>query len=87
MNYLNISFEMTFSKAGTAQLAGVGSRVIPNKRDGTMYIDAVEAAIRGENIHFPITELIALENTHNYCGGRVLPKGYTEVPHRTTYYL
>jgi len=67
-----------FEQAGTAQLAGVGSRVIPNKRDGTMYIDAVEAAIRGENIHFPVTELIAIENTHNYCGGRVLPKGYTE---------
>lgn len=66
-------------KAGTAQIAGVGTRTIPNKRDGTMNIDAIEAAIRSDNVHFPVTELIAIENTHNYCGGRVLPAGYTEV--------
>ena len=69
----------TLWKAGTAQIAGVGSRTIPNKRDGTMSIDAVEAAIRSDNVHFPVTELIAIENTHNYCGGRVLPAGYMEV--------
>lgn len=69
----------TLWKAGTAQIAGVGSRTIPNKRDGTMNIDAVEAAIRSDNVHFPVTELISIENTHNYCGGRVLPSGYMEV--------
>ena len=69
----------TLWKAGTAQIAGVGSRTIPNKRDGTMNIDAVEAAIRIDNVHFPVTELISIENTHNYCGGRVLPSGYMEV--------
>jgi threonine aldolase len=25
-----------------------------------------------------LTQLIALENTQNYCGGRVLPQGYIE---------
>ena len=44
-----------------------------------MNIDAVEAAIRSDNVHFPVTELISIENTHNYCGGRVLPSGYMEV--------
>ena len=44
-----------------------------------MNIDAIEAAIRSDNVHFPVTELIAIENTHNYCGGRVLPAGYMEV--------
>ena len=68
-----------FRKAGTAQIAGVGTRTVPNKRDGTMNIDAVEAAIRSDNVHFPVTELIAIENTHNYSGGRVLPAGYMEV--------
>ncbi|HHY92941.1 MAG TPA: aminotransferase class I/II-fold pyridoxal phosphate-dependent enzyme, partial [Firmicutes bacterium] len=33
---------------------------------------AVEAAIRPENIHYPPTGLIALENTHNRAGGTVL---------------
>lgn len=44
-----------------------------------MNLEAVEAAIRTDNVHFPVTELIAIENTHNFCGGRVLPDGYVEV--------
>ena len=32
----------------------------------------VEEAIRGENIHFPPTRLICLENTQNRCGGAVV---------------
>lgn len=67
-----------YEQANLAQMAGISPRVLPNKADGTMSIDLIETVIRSENIHFPITSLISLENTHNYCGGRVLPKGYTE---------
>lgn len=38
---------------------------------GVLQPDAVRAAIRGENIHFPETGLICLENTHNRAGGTV----------------
>ena len=67
-----------YEQAGAAQLAGVATRVVNNKRDGTMNIDTLESSLRSDNIHFPVTELLCLENTHNYCGGRVLPDGYTE---------
>ncbi|HLG70445.1 MAG TPA: low-specificity L-threonine aldolase [Chloroflexota bacterium] len=34
--------------------------------------DQVEEAIRGQNIHWPRTRLVCLENTHNKAGGVVL---------------
>jgi threonine aldolase len=65
-----------FEQGGSAQIAGVSSRTLPNNPDGTIDIDQIEEAIRRPNIHFPMTELISIENTHNFCGGRVLPNGY-----------
>lgn len=35
-------------------------------------------AIRPANVHFPVTRLVALENTQNFCGGRLLPDGYIQ---------
>lgn len=67
-----------YEQANLAQIAGISPRVLPNRAEGTMDIDQIETVIRSENIHFPVTSLISLENTHNYCGGRVLPAGYTE---------
>jgi threonine aldolase len=65
-------------QGGVSALAGVMPRTIPNELDGTIRLEAIERAVRQSNIHFPVTELIALEDTHNFCGGRVLPKGYLE---------
>jgi threonine aldolase len=42
-----------------------------------MNLDEIEAAIRSENIHFPKTRLICLENTHNRCYGAALTPDYT----------
>jgi threonine aldolase len=36
----------------------------------------VRSAVREEDIHEPITRLIAIENTHNACGGTVLPESF-----------
>ena len=36
------------------------------------------AAIRPDNVHFPRTRLICLENTQNRCGGAVLSAEYTQ---------
>ena len=37
------------------------------------------AAIRNaDDIHQPRTKLICLENTHNVCGGMILPEGYVQ---------
>jgi len=67
-----------YEQANLAQLGGISPRSVANSIDGTMDLDLLAHAIRGTNIHFPTTELIALENSHNLCGGRVLSAAYTE---------
>jgi threonine aldolase len=62
-------------------MSTVGSihpHTIPNQPDGTMRLEDIEAAIRGNNLHFPRTRLICLENTHNRCHGSALTPDYTE---------
>jgi len=34
--------------------------------------------VRPSNEHFPVSRLLCLENTHNKCGGRVLPVDYMD---------
>jgi len=62
---------------GASALGGVVMRTVPNEQDGRMNPHAVEEAIRPENIRFPPTTLLCLENTHNRCGGAVLTPAYT----------
>jgi threonine aldolase len=62
-----------FEQSGAAQFGGVSPRTVPNLPDGTFDIDALQAAIRDDDIHEPSTKLICIENTHNACGGKVLP--------------
>lgn len=60
-------------EAGAASaLAGVQTRPIPGTK-GAIDPDALSRAIRGDDIHFPATGLICLENTHNKAGGKVVP--------------
>jgi len=63
---------------GMAVLGGIHPRPLLNQPDGTMDLADIEAAIRGENVHFPRSRLICLENTHNRCGGAVLTTEYTK---------
>lgn len=67
----------TSEAAGIAALGGVHSYQIPNQLDGTLDLNDINAAIRPDNAHQPITRLIALENTHNRCGGAPLTAEYT----------
>lgn len=55
---------------------GVSLNIIPNQADGTIKLEDMRNAIREDDQHYPRTKLIALENTHNTCGGRVLPLPY-----------
>jgi threonine aldolase len=45
---------------------------LPNDARGRLDPDQVAATIRGENVHFPTTALVCIENTHNRCGGAAL---------------
>jgi threonine aldolase len=65
-----------YEAGGSSALGGIAQFQIPNNPDGTLPLDRVEAAIRGEDQHEARTRLIALENTHNRCGGAVLPLDY-----------
>ena len=62
---------------GAAAFGGVSLRTVPNAGDGTIPLDAVEQAVRGDNIHWPPSTLLCLENTHNFCGGAALTADYT----------
>jgi threonine aldolase len=61
-----------------AALGGIMPRTLPVLPDGTFDLDAVQAAVRGNNVHFPKTRLIALENTHGGRGGAPLPKTFMD---------
>jgi len=66
-----------YEQGGIAQIAGVMPRMLPNRPDGTIDLDLIEKSVRQlEDAHYARTELIALENTHNYCGGKVLPREF-----------
>lgn len=65
-----------YEAGGSSALGGIAQFQIPNNPDGTLPLDRVEAAIRGSDQHEARTRLIALENTHNRCGGTVLPIDY-----------
>ncbi len=67
-----------YEAGGMAALAGVQPHTIPVQPDGTLALDAIRAAVRGSNVHFPRTRLIMLENTQNAAGGLVLTKAYTD---------
>lgn len=62
-----------YELGGAARIANVLTRPLANHDDGAIAPDAVAAAIRQENLHSPGTTLLCLENTHNRCGGAVLP--------------
>jgi len=66
-----------FEQGGMAALGGITPWPIPNQPDGTLRLEDIERAIRGDNVHFPLTRLVCLENTHNMCNGMPLTAEYT----------
>ena len=72
----DLSHTYLYEQGGMASLGGVHPRVLPNQPDGTLDLDQVEAAIRPNNVHFPRSRLLILENTHNRCYGAPLTPEY-----------
>jgi threonine aldolase len=60
-----------YEVGGLALLSGAQTRTIPGK-GGFIDPDLIAQAIRTDDIHFPRTGLLCLENTHNRAGGAVL---------------
>lgn len=84
MGHLGHTF--LFEAGGVSALGGVFVHTLPNQPDGSIALSDLQSAIRGADIHQPVSRLIILENTHNRCGGTVLDGEYTrrvgELAHR-----
>lgn len=65
-------------QGGSAAVGGVHPHTVRNQPDGTLDLNDVAAAIRVYDPHNPITRLLCLENTQNFCGGRALPVDYMD---------
>ncbi len=72
------SHTFMYEAGGVSALGGVHPRPLPVQEDGTMALDAIRAAIRAENIHYPPTRLVALENAQGSMRGIPLPKAYMD---------
>ena len=65
-----------YEAGGISAFGGVHSRQLKNQSDGTLKIKDINSAIRMDNVHFPKTSAITLENTHNLCNGSPLTSKY-----------
>lgn len=70
------SHTFRWEAGGVAVAGGIQPHLLPNNPDGTLDLDAIRGAIRADNIHFPRSHAIFLENTHNNCGGVAIPPEY-----------
>jgi len=67
-----------YEAGGISALGGIHPHTVPNQQDGTILLEDIKGAIRADNIHFPKSRLLILENTHNRCGGVTISKEYLE---------
>jgi threonine aldolase len=71
------SHTFVYEAGGIAALGGVIPHTVPVHSDGTMALDDIKRAIRPDNVHFPRSKLIALENTQGTVGGMPVSAEYT----------
>jgi threonine aldolase len=72
----NLSHPYLSEAANMSALGGVQPRSLPNQKDGTLKLEDIQAAIRDDDVHHPISRLVSLENTHNQCNGVPLTAEY-----------
>lgn len=72
------SHTFLYEQGGSSALGGIHPRVVANQPDGTIACEDLEEAVRPDNIHFPRSRLIVLENTHNRCAGSPLDQAYMQ---------
>lgn len=66
-----------YEAGGSAALGGVHPHTIPVQPDGTLRLEDIREAVRPDNMHFPRSRLLCLENTQNSACGQPLSVGYT----------
>jgi len=65
-----------YEGGGISALGGLHPHTIPNQPDGSLLIEDIQNAVRVDNIHFPKSRLLILENTQNRCGGVTISREY-----------
>lgn len=66
-----------YEQGASAALGGIQPNILDVQPDGTLKLDAIKRAIRGDDQHFPRTKLICLENTQGTIGGIPITAEYT----------
>lgn len=66
-----------YEVGGISAVAGVIPRLVVGDK-GAINVKEINKTLRSENIHYPKTTLISLENTHNRAGGTVFPPNVME---------
>ncbi|KAH8414592.1 hypothetical protein KR215_009781 [Drosophila sulfurigaster] len=75
----DLSHIFLYEQGGASHLAGVQLATIRNQPDGTFSLQELRHKIRNyKDCHEPITSLVVVENTHNICGGKVIPLVYLD---------
>lgn len=69
----DLSHVLFFEQGGVSAVGGVMPRAVRNRADGGLDMTHLEEQIMPEHVIFPRSKLVLLENTHNNCGGAVLP--------------
>ena len=72
----NKSHTFLYESGSISTYGGIHSHQLKNNEDGSIDIDLIKDAIRTEDVHFPVTSLICIENTHNKCHGFPLKLDY-----------
>lgn len=62
-----------YEQGNVSQFGGIHSCQIPTNPNGTFDLNILQERFRGNDMHYPITKLVCIENTNNRCGGRILP--------------
>jgi threonine aldolase len=72
----NLAHPYLNEAGGLAALGSIHPFPVENQENGRMRLEDIKLAIRVDDVHHPITRLIALENTHNRRNGAALPSEY-----------
>jgi len=67
---------MSAEQGGASALGGVVFHPVRTNADGTLNLAEIESSIHHDDQHYTTSRLVALENTHNKSGGRVLSPDY-----------
>lgn len=74
----SLAHTFLYEAGGISALGGIHSYQVANQPDGSLALEDIRQAIRPDDPHDPISRLLALESTHNRCGGVALSLEYTQ---------